>query len=59
MYIDENNKTQYGIWYDGKRKRWLSNEEIHNVKDDYEFLCLETIFLEYNKYELHKNKMIN
>lgn len=56
MYIDENNQSQYGIWYNGKRQRWLSDEEIRNVKEDYEFVQIDSMMLEYNKYENEINR---
>jgi len=63
LYIDGKKQMNFGIWLNGKRNRWLTEEEVNDLKKEKDKYFEQIINFDIYKYqfvqekELLKNKM--
>ena len=63
LYIDKEKQMKFGLWLNGKRNRWLTEEEVNDLKKEKDTYFEQIINFDIDKYqfvqekEILKNKM--
>ena len=57
MYINEKNEEKFGVWINGKRNRWLEEDDVNTLKSGNDSFYEEIINFNNEKYMFRKEKM--
>ena len=56
LYINEKNEGKFGVWINGKRNRWLEEEDINTLKNDNDDFYGQIINFKNEEYMFKKEK---
>ena len=56
MYINEKKEEIFGIWLNGKRNRWLNEDEVNALKEENVVYFEQIINFDINKYNFDEEK---